>query len=84
MRYERKKIPYPDRKCEHGCPSVGNEEHLFNCTHHKKLIEAVRARAGLTGNGRIDHEQIQELMDNPTIALVKLLMTTWKPIAGIG
>ena len=33
---------------------------------------------------KIDYERIQELMDNPSTALVKLLMTTWKPIAGIG
>ena len=84
MQYGREKIHYPERKCEHGCQDIGSEEHLFNCPQHENMIAAVKARAGISGNGRIDHEQIQELMDNPSTALVKLLMTTWKPIAGIG
>ena len=48
------------------------------------MIAAVKTRAGISGNGRIDYEQIQELMDDPSTALVKLLIMTWKPIAGIG
>ena len=55
-----------------------------NCPHHAQKIATVKARAGISGNGRLGYEEIQELMDEPTTVLVKMLMTTWKPIVGIG
>ena len=58
--------PYDRRLCEHGWPEIGDEK----CPHHAQMIAAVKARAGISGNGRLDYDEIQELMNDPTKALI--------------